>query len=412
MPALPTVNAPISRSAMAYVLAGGRGSRLHGTDRPARQARRLFRRQVAHHRFRAVERAQFRHPPHRRRDPIQGAQPDPPPAARLELLPPRAQRELRHPAGEPARLRDEWYAGTADAVYQNIDIIESYGPQYIVLLAGDHVYKMDYELMLQQHVERGADVTVGCIEVPRMEATGFRRDACRRPTDRLVSFLEKPKDPPGIPGNPDMALASMGIYVFETRFLFDQLRRDAADPHSPPRFRPGHHPATSSSTAGRGAPLRRCCVRSTVEVGSLLARRRHGRCLLGGQYRPHRRGPRTRSLRPRLADLDLWRDHAAGEVRPRRRPAAAARRSARWSPAAVSSRVRTRPLACCSPASMSIPMHGSQNAVVLPYAEIGRRPASSRGRRSRRSHPATAWLWARMPSSTPAASAAPIAVSA
>ena len=104
MPALPTVNAPISRSAMAYVLAGGRGSRLHGADRHARQARRLFRRQVAHHRLRAVQRAQFRHPPHRGRHPVQGAQPDPPPAARLELLPPGAQRELRHPAGQPARL--------------------------------------------------------------------------------------------------------------------------------------------------------------------------------------------------------------------------------------------------------------------------------------------------------------------
>ena len=95
-----------ARHALAFVLAGGRGSRLHGADRPARQAGGLFRRQVAHHRFRAVERAQLRHPPHRGRDPVQGAQPDPSPAARLELLPPRAQRELRHPARQPARLGD------------------------------------------------------------------------------------------------------------------------------------------------------------------------------------------------------------------------------------------------------------------------------------------------------------------
>ena len=101
----------------------------------------------------------------------------------------------------------------------------------MVILAGDHVYKMDYGLMLQQHVDSGADVTIGCLEVPRMEATGFgvmHVDA----EDRVISFLEKPKDPPGIPGNPDMALASMGIYVFSTKLLFDELRRDAADPNS------------------------------------------------------------------------------------------------------------------------------------------------------------------------------------
>jgi glucose-1-phosphate adenylyltransferase len=86
---------------------------------------------------------------------------------------------------------------------------------------------MDYELMLQQHVESGADVTVGCIEVPRMEATGFGVMAIDT-KDRIISFLEKPKDPPGMPDKPDHALASMGIYVFETNFLFDQLRRDAA----------------------------------------------------------------------------------------------------------------------------------------------------------------------------------------
>jgi glucose-1-phosphate adenylyltransferase len=122
----------------------------------------------------------------------------------------------------------QWYEGTADAVYQNLDIIEAYHPEYMVILAGDHIYKMDYELMLQQHVAQDADVTVGVLEVPRMEATGFgvmHVDA----HDRIVHFLEKPADPPGIPGNPDMALASMGIYVFKTRFLADLLRRDAAD---------------------------------------------------------------------------------------------------------------------------------------------------------------------------------------
>src|ERR1700749_1299972 len=124
-----------------------------------------------------------------------------------------------------------WYLGTADAVYQNIDIIESYGPQYMVILAGDHVYKMDYEKMLQQHVESGADVTVGCLEASLEEATGFGVMHVDE-NDRIIAFLEKPKNPPPMPGKPDVALASMGIYVFETSFLIDILRRDAADQNS------------------------------------------------------------------------------------------------------------------------------------------------------------------------------------
>ncbi len=126
---------------------------------------------------------------------------------------------------------DQWYSGTADAVFQNIDIVGSYRPAHIVVLAGDHIYKMDYERMLEQHVGTGADVTIGCLEVPRMEATGFGVMHVDE-EDRIVSFLEKPQDPPGIPDKPDMALASMGIYVFETNFLFEELRRDAADPNS------------------------------------------------------------------------------------------------------------------------------------------------------------------------------------
>ncbi|MEO8279191.1 MAG: glucose-1-phosphate adenylyltransferase [Ideonella sp.] len=126
---------------------------------------------------------------------------------------------------------DSWYSGTADAVYQNIDIVESYAPKYMVVLAGDHVYKMDYEVMLQQHVESGADVTVGCLEVPRMEATGFGVMHVDD-NDTIKSFFEKPADPPCIPGNPSMALASMGIYVFNTDYLFELLGRDAADAES------------------------------------------------------------------------------------------------------------------------------------------------------------------------------------
>lgn len=130
------------------------------------------------------------------------------------------------------RVSEElWYRGTADAVYQNIDILESYGVEHIVVLAGDHVYKMDYGRMLADHVARGADVTVGCVEVPRSEASAFgvmRVDAA----DRIVEFLEKPPEPPALPDRPERALASMGIYVFDAAFLFDLLRRDAEDPHS------------------------------------------------------------------------------------------------------------------------------------------------------------------------------------
>ena len=124
-----------------------------------------------------------------------------------------------------------WYLGTADAVTQNIEIIRSHGPEYIVVLAGDHIYKMDYGLMLRQHVDSRADVTVGCIEVPRLQASAFGVMHVDE-ANRIVGFVEKPPDPPAIPGRPDEALASMGIYVFDTAFLVELLRIDAADPNS------------------------------------------------------------------------------------------------------------------------------------------------------------------------------------
>jgi glucose-1-phosphate adenylyltransferase len=159
----------------------------------------------------------------------------------------------------------EWYLGTADAVYQNIDIIESYGPQYIIILAGDHIYKMDYEPMLQMHHDRQADVTVGCIEVPRAEASAFGVMHVDE-TDRIVSFLEKPQDPPAMPDNPDMALASMGIYVFGTNFLFDQLRRDAADPHSSRDFGKDLIPYLVQHGNAVAHRFTQSCVRSGFEA--------------------------------------------------------------------------------------------------------------------------------------------------
>ena len=129
------------------------------------------------------------------------------------------------------RMGEGWYAGTADAVYQNIDIVDSYKVDYVVILAGDHIYKMDYEFMLRQHVTTGADVTIGCLTVPRKEASAFGVMAVDE-NDRVTGFLEKPKDPPGTPDDPEVALASMGIYVFKWSFLRDILRRDAEDPNS------------------------------------------------------------------------------------------------------------------------------------------------------------------------------------
>jgi glucose-1-phosphate adenylyltransferase len=158
-----------------------------------------------------------------------------------------------------------WYAGTADAVYQNIDIIEGYAPRYMVVLAGDHVYKMDYELMLKQHVEEKADVTVGCLEVKRAEASGFGVVHIDE-ADRIVSFVEKPKDPPAMPGKPDQSLASMGIYVFDTDFLIDQVRRDASDPNSSRDFGKDVIPYIVRHGKAVAHHFSRSCVRSSRQA--------------------------------------------------------------------------------------------------------------------------------------------------
>lgn len=159
---------------------------------------------------------------------------------------------------------DQWYLGTADAVTQNIDIIQSYAPELIIVLAGDHVYKMDYEFMLAQHVESGADVTVGCVEVPRRDASAFgvaKADA----TGRIVEFLEKPANPPGMPGAPDKAFASMGIYVFRAAFLFEVLRADAADPKSTHDFGKDIIPHLVRTGKAVAHPFSRSCVRADDE---------------------------------------------------------------------------------------------------------------------------------------------------
>ncbi len=124
-----------------------------------------------------------------------------------------------------------WYKGTADAVRQNIDIVDSYDVEYIIVLAGDHIYKMDYEVMLQHHVDSGADVTVGCISVPLEEASAFGVMAIDE-QGQITEFMEKPAKPPHMPGDPDHALVSMGIYVFDWKFLRELLLLDADDSHS------------------------------------------------------------------------------------------------------------------------------------------------------------------------------------
>ncbi len=135
------------------------------------------------------------------------------------------------------RIQEEWYKGTADAVFQNIDILRSYDPEFVVILAGDHIYKMDYGKMLAFHVTSKADMTVGCFDVPVSEASAFGVMAVDE-SDRILDFVEKPANPPHIPGKPDKSLVSMGIYVFNTRFLYEQLSRDADDPESTHDF--GH----------------------------------------------------------------------------------------------------------------------------------------------------------------------------
>jgi glucose-1-phosphate adenylyltransferase len=256
---------PLARQAMAYVLAGGRGSRLMElTARRAKPAvyfggklriidfalsnalnsgiRRMAvaTQYKAHSLIRHLQRGWNFFRPERNES--------------FDILP-ASQRVAE----------DKWYLGTADAVYQNIDIIESYDPRYIVVLAGDHVYKMDYEAMLQQHVAQGADVTVGCLEVPRASASGFGVMHVDT-SDRILSFHEKPADPPAMPGRPDVALASMGIYVFNTRYLFDRLREDAVDSASSHDFGKDLIPRLVSGAKAVAHPFERSCVRSSTEA--------------------------------------------------------------------------------------------------------------------------------------------------
>ena len=261
----PTPNQRLSNRAMAFVLAGGRGSRLKElTDNRAKpavyfggktrivdfalsnalnsgirkmaiatqyKAHSLIRHCQRGWGFLRAERNEF-----------------------LDILP------------ASQRISEEkWYLGTADAVTQNIDIIDSYGVDFIVILAGDHIYKMDYEIMLQQHLDQGADVTIGCLTVPRQEAFAFGVMHCDA-KDRVTEFLEKPSNPPCISGDPDHALASMGIYVFRWDFLRELLLEDMNDPNSSHDFGNDIIPKIVKGGKAMAHRFEDSCVTSGLEV--------------------------------------------------------------------------------------------------------------------------------------------------
>jgi len=166
----------------------------------------------------------------------------------------------------PAQQRtddESWYRGTADAVYQNQDIIASYRADYIVVLAGDHIYKMNYALMLADHVNKGRDCTVACITVPREEASAFGVMSVGANSE-VIDFVEKPVDPPAMPGHPDKALASMGIYIFNARYLYKQLERDMADPDSSHDFGKDIIPHAVRQGSVSAHPFEQSCVNTRV----------------------------------------------------------------------------------------------------------------------------------------------------
>ncbi|OLE31840.1 MAG: glucose-1-phosphate adenylyltransferase [Alphaproteobacteria bacterium 13_1_20CM_3_64_12] len=168
----------------------------------------------------------------------------------------------------PAQQRlDEatWYRGTADAVYQNFDILRAARPEFFVVLAGDHIYRMDYSNMLADMQARGADCIVACVEVPLAQASDFGVMAVDE-SMKIVDFLEKPPAPPSIPGKPDRALASMGIYAFSADFLYSELQRDHEDPKSSHDFGKDVIPNLVSRGLAAAHRFEDSCVKTTPDA--------------------------------------------------------------------------------------------------------------------------------------------------
>ncbi len=164
------------------------------------------------------------------------------------------------------RMDDEsWYLGTADAVYQNLDILRAHNPEYILILAGDHIYKMDYAELIADHVAQGKQCTVACIEVPVAEASAFGVMAIDDQR-RIVEFVEKPAQPPAMPGKPDVSLASMGIYVFDAKALFAALEKDAVTPGSSRDFGKDVIPTLVAAGQALAHPFGMSCVKSSPEA--------------------------------------------------------------------------------------------------------------------------------------------------
>ncbi len=158
---------------------------------------------------------------------------------------------------------DGWYQGTADAIFQNLDVISQYDAKYIIILAGDHIYKMDYSQILLDHVEKGSKCTVACIEVPSAVASGFGIMDIDE-SERIINFIEKPSHPPSIPGKPGFSLASMGIYVFDAQYLYQLLSEENTVIETHHDFGKDLIPKVVEQGAAWAHPFSRSCVSSEI----------------------------------------------------------------------------------------------------------------------------------------------------
>ena len=274
----------------------------------------------------------------------------------------------------PAQQRvdeESWYRGTADAVYQNQDILAAYRADYVVVLAGDHVYK--HELRADAGRPRGAGARVhgGLHRGAAQEATRLRRDGHRRATARILDFVEKPADPPTMPGKPDRALASMGIYIFNARYLYRELERDMADPNSSHDFGKDIIPQAGARRRGGGAPLR-------PELRGQQARARRRTGATSARSMPTGTPTSTSPPPTRCSTCTTPTGRSGPTSRSCRRPSSCTTRttgaawpSSRWSRAAASSRARCS-ARCCSPACACTRIRTVNWSVLLPGVQVGR----------------------------------------